>query len=338
MDFTLPVKITKELILSKYSEEQIMEYYLHIPVKKGLVRSPLREDKNPTCSFFRGKSNTLYFKDFGTGQCFSIFDLVKYKYSCSYYEALKIIANDFNIVRNNNIQRNQGIINENPIIIQDKEMTKIQIEKQEFTDYELRWWKKYGITPEILNKYEVYSCKNIFLNDQLLASSQKNCPIFGYYGSKYKDLELWRIYFPKRKSYRFISNWSKNRIQGYKQLPKYGKILVITKSLKDVMTLYSCKINAIAPNSETLFIKDSTLDNLRLRFDNIIVFYDNDRTGLQNMAKIRHKYPELIYIYIPKEYNSKDISDFYKDHGRRETLKLIKSFLLWLKENRQIQV
>ena len=52
------------------------------------------------------------------------------------------------------------------------------------------------------------------------------------------------------------------------------------------------------------------------------------------MAKIRKEHPELTFTYIPKKYNSKDISDFYKDKGRKETLKLIKQFILWLK-NRQ---
>ena len=68
MDFQFQVKINKKLILSKFTEEQIMEFYLHIPVKKGLYRSPLRKDRHPTCSFYRNKSGTLLFKDFATGQ------------------------------------------------------------------------------------------------------------------------------------------------------------------------------------------------------------------------------------------------------------------------------
>lgn len=337
MDFSFQPKITKELILSRFSEEQLMEYYLHIPVKKGLFRSPLRRDKQPTCSLYRNKSGTLIFKDFATGQHLNVFDVVQSIFRCDYFEALRIIANDFGIVRDNALHRNPGKINLNPIKIKDKEISKIQIEIQEFTDNELKWWGRYGITRDILRRFDVYSCKHVFLNDQLFAESQQHCPIFGYYGKKYQGLELWRCYFPKRTSFRFITNWPSKKIQGYDQLPKKGKLLVITKSMKDSMCLYSCGITACAPNSENLFISDKVLEDLKSRFENIVVFYDNDRPGLYNMAKIRREHPELTYVFIPRRYGSKDISDFYKDHGRKETLNLIKTFILWLKEHRQNQ-
>ena len=335
MDFSFQPKITKELILSRFSEEQLMEYYLHIPVKKGLFRSPLRRDKQPTCSFYRNKSGTLIFKDFATGQHLNIFDVVQSIFRCDYFESLRIIANDFGIVRDNALHKNPGKINLNPIKIKDKEISKIQIEVQEFTDSELKWWGKYGISKDILKRFDVYSCKHVFLNDQLFAESQQHCPIFGYYGKKYQGLELWRCYFPKRTSFRFITNWPSKKIQGYDQLPKKGKLLVITKSMKDSMCLYSCGITACAPNSENLFIPDKVLEDLKNRFENIVVLYDNDKPGLYNMAKIRKEHPELTYVFIPKRYGSKDISDFYKDHGRKETLNLIKTFILWLKEHRQ---
>ena len=335
MDFSFQPKITKELILSRFSEEQLMEYYLHISVKKGLFRSPLRKDKQPTCSFYRNKSGTLIFKDFATGQHLNIFDVVQSIFRCDYFESLRIIANDFGIVRDNALHKNPGKINLNPIKIKDKEISKIQIEVQEFTDSELKWWGRYGISKDILKRFDVYSCKHVFLNDQLFAESQQHCPIFGYYGKKYQGLELWRCYFPKRTSFRFITNWPSKKIQGYDQLPKKGKLLVITKSMKDSMCLYSCGITACAPNSENLFIPNKVLEDLKSRFKNIVVLYDNDRPGLYNMAKIRREHPELTYVFIPKRYGSKDISDFYKDHGRKETLNLIKTFILWLKEHRQ---
>ena len=77
-DFTIEPKITKEFLLSKNSEETYMSYYLGIPVKKGLFRSPLRSDAHTTCSFFRGHSGNLYFKDFATGQCLTFEGVVRF--------------------------------------------------------------------------------------------------------------------------------------------------------------------------------------------------------------------------------------------------------------------
>lgn len=336
MDFQFQPKLTKELILSRFSEEQIMEFYLRIPIKKGLFRSPLRRDKEPTCSFYRSGKGDLIFKDFATGQHLNVFGVVQSLFNCDYFEALKIIANDFGIVRDKSITRNPGKINSNPVQIKDKEMSKIQIEVQDFSELELKWWGKYGIDLNILKKFDVYSCKHLFLNGQLFAKSQQHCPIFGYYGKKYQGLELWRCYFPKRTSFRFITNWPSKKIQGYDQLPKRGKLLVITKSMKDVMCLYSCGITACAPNSETQFVSDSVLDDLKQRFRHIVVLFDNDETGISFMNKLKKKHPDLIYTWIPRHYNAKDISDYYKEYGRKETLNLIKEFVLWLKNRENL--
>lgn len=335
MNLSFEPKLTKELILSKFSEEQLMEYYLSIPVKKGLVRSPLREDKRPTCSFFRNNKGTLMFKDFATGQCLDVFSIVQQIFRCNYFEALRIIANDFGIIQSKTLQKNPGKINENPIKIEDKEISKIQVEIQDFTELELKWWAKYGITPEILKKFNVYSCKHVFLNGNLLAKSQQHCPIFGYYGKKYHGIELWRCYFPQRTSYRFITNWPSKKIQGYDQLPKKGKLLVITKSLKDTMCLYSCGITAIAPNSENLEIKDNILKELQSRFKYIVYFYDNDLPGISNMNRIKKRFPNLIYYWIPRAFGVKDFSDFYKKYGRTFTLKFIKNEINLIKNGKK---
>ena len=119
-------------------------------------------------------------------------------------------------------------------------------------------------------------------------------------------------------------------IQGYRQLPKQGDLLVITKSMKDVMCLYDLGITAIAPNSETLFISEEELENLSKRFKVISVLYDQDKAGKANMAKIRKIYPDLFYFVIPKNLNAKDISDFYKKYGRDRTLELINKGIQWL--------
>ena len=53
------------------------------------------------------------------------------------------------------------------------------------------------------------------------------------------------------------------------------------------------------------------------------------------MAKIRRQHPELLYTYIPKKYNSKDISDFHKNYGRKKSLKLIEELVLWIKSKQR---
>lgn len=319
-DFTFETKITKEYLLEKNSEETYMSYYLGVPVKKGLFRSPLRADNHNTCSFFRGKSGTLYFKDFATGQCLNFEGVVMTKYNCSYSEAIKIIAKDFGYIKGSTPKA----VKIQPKFESDKQ-TFIQVEVKDFTEAELKWWGSYGITKEILKKFNIYSCKTVFLNGTIHAQSSQHCPIYGYYFGKKENIEQWRIYFPKNQNtgYKFIGNVNTKTIQGYRQLPKSGKLLVITKSMKDCMSLYSFGIAAIAPNSENLFISDKMLEELKSRFTNIVVLYDTDIAGLTNMKKIRKEHPELKYFFIPRKYQSKDFSDFRRNFGEKRTKELL---------------
>lgn len=341
MNFSLKVeeKLNQAFILSKISQEQIFAFYLGSNFKKKIFCSPLRCDKRPTVSIYKNKNGNLIYKDFATGQSLNCFEFIKQKFGCDYFQALRIIANDFGLIKDTSINKNKGEIISKDYKIKDKEFSNIQVEIQDFSEQELKWWNKYGITSEILKKYKVYSCKHIFLNGQLVAKSQQNCPIFGYYGSKIKEnkqvYELWRCYFPKRHEKRFMSNYPSKKIQGYEQLPKIGNICVITKSMKDVMCLNSLGIPACAPCSETIFVSETILSNLKKRFKYLIVFYDNDETGIKFMNKIKQKYPELIYTWIPRKYECKDISDFYKKYKRKKTENLIKEFLLWLKNHRK---
>lgn len=331
LDFTFEPKITKSYLLSQYSEETYMEYYLGIKVAKGLFCSPLRRDNTPTCSFYKNKSGELIFKDFNGSFYGNFISVVMEKYHVSYYKALQIIAEDFNLSKRHTDKVVVNPIKPSTTVFKDTGPADVRVEIKDFTQKELNWWNSYGITLDILKKFNVYSCKNIFLNGELFKTIYKDNFMFGYYGGKKDNLELWRIYFPKQSNYRFLTNWPAKKIQGLKQLKKDGDICVITKSMKDTMCLYSLGISAIAPNSENLFIADTILERLKSKFKYIIVLYDNDLPGIQNMRKIKKKHPELIYFYIPRHYNAKDISDFYKKYGKDKTLEFVKDNLNKLK-------
>lgn len=322
--------ITKELLLSKYSEETYMEYYLGFPVDKKLHVNPLRQDKHPTAAFYRSQGGELLFHDFGDGSKRNFVSVVMAKFSVGFYEALRIIANDFNIDSDPTLTYNAGHINTSPVSLTNNPPSKIQVEIKPFTKQDLAWWKQFGISELTLNRYHVYSCKTVFLNEtpHTIVGDQL---VYGYYGGKVGDLELWRIYYPERREFRFLTNWKGTKIQGWDQLPKKGDTVVITKSMKDVMVLHEFGIPACAPNSEMIFLSNAQLDSLRKRFNTIVVLFDNDLPGISSMNRLKKKYPELIYTWIPRSSGSKDLSDYYRDHGQQITYNLIVEAMLWLK-------
>lgn len=319
MTFTIPKtvkKVTREFLLEHNTEETYMQTYLGVPVKKGLFISPIRHDKRPTASFFRSRDGALLFHDFGIGFKADFVGVVRQLFNLSYSQALNKIASDFGL---NNGQ--EQCIPKIKVSVCEETITaheaaQIQIEMQDFTQKELDWWASYGITPETLRKYRVYSCKNVFLNGNYFTCSTPTSPAFGYFGGLKEGNEIWKIYFPKRKMYRFISNWNGTMLQGSQHLPKSGNFLVITKSMKDVMALHEFGIPAIAPGSETSFVTNQQLDRLKSRFKEIIVFYDNDLPGIMGMRKIKKQHPELKFVWIPRSYGAKDFSDLYKKFGK----------------------
>lgn len=324
MNFQTPKlepKITKEFLLSKNSEETYMSTYLRVPIKRGLFCSPLRKDHKPTCSFCHSKKGELMYHDFGTGFHENFVGVVMEIHKCSYQEALNVIAEDFGYLSKAE-DRPAVKIKVSNVKLEEKTETLIQIKPKAFSEQELKWWKGFGVTEKTLKKYKVFSCDSIFLNGDYFSSSSPRVPIYGYYCGKKNGQELWRIYFPSKRSFRFLSNVGKSYIQGAKQLPKTGDVLLITKSQKDVMLAYELGIPAIAPCSEVLFLSNKQIQHLKKRFKTIVVCYDTDITGIHNLKQIKVKHPDLHTFFIPRKYGVKDISDFFKKYGEEETRRL----------------
>lgn len=306
------VKITKEFLLSANPPERYFEHYLGIPVKKGLFICPpcLRVDHKPTCSFWKNKKGDLFLNDFA-GESYDFISVVKHLYNCSYYIALKIIANDFNLIQIPKLERHDKKIEYTDIILNETEKSKIQVETKDFTEKELKWWESFAISKNTLTKYRVYSIKHVFLNGNYFGSSSESCPMYGYYGGlNSSNDELWRIYMPTKIKYRFLSNWSGSMLQGAKQLNKQGNHCIIGKSLKDSMNLFEFGFNSISPCSENSLISAAQINKIKSHFKTIYCFFDNDLAGVKGANKYKKKY-NITCIFIKRKY-AKDISDLYK--------------------------
>ena len=322
---SLQPNITKDFILSKINQESIMQYYTGLDVSsKKLMLSPFRNDHKVTCSFYKSKSDILYLHDFATNEHINCFQVVMKKFNVNYYEALDIIAKDFGLIEGTHSNKTA------PIIIQplkETESARIQVQIKKYSNKELEWWKQFGISIKTLKKFHVFSIEHIFLNGELKFTSSDKCPIYGYYFGKDKNgIEKWKIYFPLKTEYRFLNNLSKKVLQGYHQLPKTGELLVITKSMKDLMAMYEFGIPAVSPNSETLFVDDKKLEEFKQRFKHILVIYDQDRPGKHNMWLIRKQHPELNYYFLPW-YLAKDFTDSIKLVGVENMKEYVDEFM-----------
>ena len=330
--YSLNPVVTKEFILSRLDQVQILEYYLGIRVNNKSVRSPLRKDNNPSCSFWANGSGTIYFKDWAQGFSGDWIKIIQYKYGLNYQEALQRCAEDFNLIKGTGVISIGKVQEYSKIKLEPKESV-IQIKVRRWDEHDREYWSSYGINRGTLDMYNVYPCEIVFYNTKVIYSRSKNDLAYAYrFGTgKYK------IYMPQRNAFRWISNF--NSWQGLDQLPETGSYLIITKSMKDVMCLRNLGIISCAPSSEVVQIEDKEIENLSTRFEHLFSFMDFDLPGVKMANMLFRKYnAQPMFLtngrFGSRDYRAKDISDYYHTHGLESTLTLVaqaKKKFPWIK-------
>lgn len=315
---TIEVKaqgLTLDDILNKVSEYEIYKRYLGEFKIGQIYKSPFRKDKNPSFGIFVGRNSKLLFKDHGTGDCGDIIKFVSLYYNITKYdEILTMIYKDLQI---NNISRNKRA---KKIPIPSE--TVIGIVRQPFVKADIDYWHQFGISLKTLHKYGVSSIQYYLCNGVVKGIYKEEQPMYAY-----KVYNHFKIYRPLSDKYvKWRGNLTEYDIQGYEQLPENGDLLIITKSLKDVMTLYELGYNAISPSSESTFIPDIALKQLQTRFKRLLLLFDRDVPGVHMSRKISVK-KGLSCIFVHKKYKAKDISDAVQIHGKKDIKEFLKQII-----------
>lgn len=317
-------KITKEEILKRTTEYDIYASYMPTKFEIGrIMSSPFHEDKNPSFGIFKDKDNgSLLFKDHSkdiSGDCIKFVSLL---FDLTYKQTLDKIWKEVVLT---------GTISKEGIIIRDYYKTKktiVSVKRRNFTKTDDSYWGQYYIDRDLLKKYNVFPIKKFWVNDKVSKFEySENNPMYAY-----KIFNSFKVYRPKSEDKRdkWRSGCGQYDIQGWEQLPDKGDILVITKSLKDIMVLSLFNIPSIAPHGENTLIPVKAINEAKKRFKRLIMLYDYDDGGLKGVKKMQKEYG-IGYTFIPKHYleiyDIKDISDYIKEFGKKDTKKLIKELL-----------
>lgn len=111
------------------------------------------------------------------------------------------------------------------------------------------------------------------------------------------------------------------------------KTCLLTKSLKDIMVWYEMGIISFAPQSETpIFPSPSLLYDMNMWFDDIIVNYDNDITGIRNAKELIRANSNRLHEKVLLTTPCKDISDYVKEFGMDNAVIKYKTFLQNIEE------
>lgn len=296
--------ITLDWILSRVTEYDIYQAYIG-NFKVGMIyNSPLRKDKTPSFGcFYSKKTKQLLFKDHGTGQCGNVVKFVElYTGKTNYSDILQDIVQRLKITNDTKLVSSKQYI--------PSTETVIGVVRQEFTETDINYWKQFNISTTTLKKFGVSSIKYYLCNGVVKSIYKNENPMYAY-----KVYNHFKIYKPLADKYtKWRNNLTELDIQGFKQLPKTGDTLIITKSMKDVMCLYEMGIPAISPSSESTFIPDKVLEQLKKRFKRIIIMFDRDGAGITYLRKMSRK-TGLEGMLVHKKFKAKDISDAIRDNG-----------------------
>lgn len=338
IDLNDPIYTTRKLFLTKdnllkfYTDyDYIKAYYPELEVG-STVHSPFREDKHPSFSIFYSRTNDcLLYKDFSTGEIGDFIMFIRKMTSCfSYRDAIKQIIVDFNLEKHfqwdneEEINKTDITAKKYNIDVKDLESDEYDLKiklKKHFEPWDIDYWRLFGIELKTLLKYHVVPIEGYFHNKEY-----RYTPKFSYAYIEFKDQKLtYKIYRPfENKFYKWRTNHPRGVHQGYTQLPDMGTILIITKSLKDVMSLDAvAHVRAIAIQAETVKIKDSVIDEYKRRFTKIYTLFDNDETG-KKAAELYKEMYNIDTITIPNMYQvTKDFSDLVCNYGKEEAISFI---------------
>ena len=302
--------ITIEQIRNKMTDFDILSHYFGITKIPCIINSPLRVDNNPSFSLYSKDGINVLWTDFSTKQHGDTIDLLKGYWGESYREVLEHLWEDSSNITNTNYNYNYTKRNYR---IKSSNNIKIECKVREWEDYDIEYWKSYGISLEWLKYANVYpiSHKIIIKEDGRYVFS---CDKLAYAYVEFKDGNTTlKIYQPYNKAgYKWSNNHDRSVISLWTKVPKYGDRIVICSSLKDALCL-SCqtKIPALAVQGEGYSISNTAIKELKRRYKHIYILFDNDNAGIEDAIKLS-EHTGFKNIVLPKINNSKDISDLYK--------------------------
>ena len=364
MGRSIAFKLTKNYILSKVDQITIFSVYFNLPIETiqycidtgEFIHSPIRLDVHPTCGFRYDNRGKLKFKDFAGyfwGDCF---------------DAVAYVISNMNTYKNLDVNSKQGFFEvlkhitftfkdifygsaKDPLISKNiqETLSKIKKDKQvielvirDWNHQDEQYWKQFGIDLHSLNINFIYPVEQFYINRKSNPEPKyyysENDPCYGYIlGKDRQGIYNIKLYFPNRNksTTRFITNC--NHLEGIYQLERDDyDIIILTKSTKDRVSIYSClksirslygeiNIGLINIPHETYKLRDNEYKWLRNKLNEkgvIVSLMDNDRTGMLEAQYLRKEF-NILPLIIPKEYQAKDFSELIMKNNKQKINNLI---------------
>lgn len=327
---------TAESVMSGIDEASLVSLYLpDLSCIPEIICSPLRKDEHPSFRVYSPDGVKIRYYDFGTREKGGLIDLVMNLFHLSFPEALDKIQKDStnynkHIRLTNNSDRKLRIRS-------DSISFQVRSQMRQWETWDFEYWDSYGIPKKWLLAADIYPISYIFIVSETGYIKTIKADKYAYTFIERKDGNVTeKIYQPYNKEgLKWRSGHDSSVWDLWTRLPKSGKSIIITSSRKDALCIWAqTGIPSVSLQSEGMRIKPQVIQELKDRFKNVYVLYDNDiqsevNTGRIDGKKISDEFG-IIQLEIPSIYGCKDTSDLYHkykgDIVKNVITKLIKDY------------
>lgn len=267
-------------------------------------KNPLRQDRNPGCSFMQvgsGESKLLFF-DFGNKDYWALTSRKAYELMFNRSFDPSTLSGGYKALK--------------------EHKTSISyLKRVGFSLSDLEYWKQFGIDEYLLKENNVHSILNISINGDFVGTDG---PSFVYEFSSGR----FKIYQPYSKKMKFIGTSKLTDIHGLDNL-KDKTNLIITSSGKDYMCLtsiidkYNLDFQVIALNTENVQLPLDIYSILKSKYSKWFLILDNDEAGHIATIKLSDIY-KCGYTYT--EY--KDPAHTYMIKGEESLITMLNELVI----------
>lgn len=330
---------TLDSLMTEVQDVDIAAYYLQelsgIP---DVIHSPLRRDEHPSFSVYSPDGVKVKYFDFATREQGGMIDLVMNMFGLSFKEAIEKIDKD--IVRRcgTSVKVTKG---ENKITIKSGSRDiQIRTKRRDWKDWDFEYWNSYGIPKNWLLHADIYPVSFIFIISETGYIKTIKADKYAYTFVERKDgIITEKVYQPYNKEgFKWRSGHDSSVWDLWTKLPEKGERVIITSSRKDALCIWAqTRIPSVSLQSENARIKPQVMQELKERFDEVYVLYDNDMQNEQNNGRIDGEKIAsefgIIQIEIPDSYGCKDISDLYHKYKNDIVKTVLTQLLNYAKTN-----
>ena len=320
-------------VMGRISHADLLSHYLGIDSLPVLINSPLRNDRHPSFFIYSPDGTRVLYRDYATGEKGDIYNLLQRRSGKSFSELIRDIAANkmlYSTTFDNHESKGKKFT---------KTTVDLKVKIREWQDYDIEYWESYGISLKWLKYAEVYpiSHKIVYKNGNRYVFHAARLA-YAFVERKEGTVSI-KVYSPlaTNKKLKWQSSMDASVWGLWTKIPKTGDNLIIGSSVKDCLNVWcNTGIPAICMQGEGYNPKPHIIEELKNRYKNIIVFFDNDfekedNPGRSDSIRLAKAF-NLKRIEIPDSYKAKDPSDLYKKFGKEKYLEIMHNLLepvLW---------